>query len=127
MTITFQNLAPNTAVHRIGGGEVGNLGLKPKERTLSPPGISILLNGTPESAAQQMRDAFPNATRLSAAAETVGSTTIGAIQNAGFDVISAPTRHFPNHARLIHKDGVAGFSEENLERLATVFQTSTGT
>ena len=46
-------LAPETIVHRLGGGIVENLRLKPQEHGLMPPGISVLLGGTPMGAYQQ--------------------------------------------------------------------------
>jgi len=98
------------------------LRLKAKEKTLIPPGISVFVGGSSEEAAGQVRLAFPNATRLLEAAETVGTTTVEAIRRAGFDVIPDPTRHFPNHARLVHPDGVAGFGEANLHKLAGAFK-----
>jgi len=114
--------ASDAPVYRLGGGTVENLRLKAKEKTLIPPGISVFVGGSSEEAAGQVRLAFPNATRLLEAAETVGTTTVEAIRRAGFDVIPDPTRHFPNHARLVHPDGVAGFGEANLHKLAGAFK-----
>jgi len=37
-----------------------------------------------------------------------------------------PTPRFPQHARLIHPQGAAGFSQENLERLAQCFTDHAG-
>ncbi|MFN8494792.1 MAG: hypothetical protein U0350_44730 [Caldilineaceae bacterium] len=39
-----------------------------------------------------------------------------------FKKISA---RFPNHARLIHPDGVAGFNDSNLAKLAQAFENTT--
>ena len=113
-------------VHRVGGGSVENLRLKPKEETLKPPGISVLVADGPEVASRQMVEAFSSAPRLVAAAGTVGSTTPELIRAAGFDIISVPTRNFPNHHRIVHPDGVAGFTDENLGRLAAAFVETTG-
>ncbi len=111
-------------IHRIGGGAADNLSLKPAETALSPPGISTLSGGTPAEAVRAMRRHFP---RLAPRGQTVvGSTTAGQIRAAGFDVIMNPTPRFPQHARLIHPDGVAGFTPENLERLAVCFQNQSG-
>ena len=55
------------------------------------------------------------------AAETVGSTTEEAIRGAGFDIMPDPTRKFPNHNRIIHPEGAAGFIDENLARLSKAF------
>lgn len=103
-----------------------NLRLKPVEATLNPPGISVLEAPTPSQAAADMRAAYPNSTGLNEAAKTIGSTTAEAIRRAGFDVISVPSKRLPNHHRLIHPDGAAGFTDENLARLAQEFVNTTG-
>lgn len=114
-------------IHRIGGGGVDNLKLKEAEKKLNPPGISVLKTDSPAEAAQQMRDAFPNATGLHEASKTVGSSSIEKIKEAGFDVIPDPTKKFPNHHRLTHPEGVKGFeNEENLKKLSNVFTNTTG-
>ena len=115
-------ISPDTVVHRIGGSEILNLRLKPKEALLNPPGISVILRGTPNDAAEQVRVAFPHATRLLESAARVGTATMATIRNSGFDVISQPTRHFANHARLIHPDGLNGFSDAKLMLLSQAFQ-----
>lgn len=46
--------------------------------------------------------------------------------SAGFDIIPTPSAALPNHHRITHPDGVAGFNDANLGRLAEVFQNSTG-
>jgi hypothetical protein len=118
-------LAPDTVVHRIGGGAVANLRLKLQEKALKPPGISVLLGGSAEAAAGQMRQAFPDPVkfaRLHKLADAVGSATVTAIRAAGFEVIADPSTKFANHARITHPDGVAGFSDANLERLSKAFQ-----
>jgi hypothetical protein len=112
-------------VHRIGGASVENLRLKSKEKTLVPPGISVLLGGTPEKVREDVRRAFPNAAALLEAAETVGRATVGAIRQTGFDVIADPTRHFANHARLVHPKGIDGFTDANLAELSKVFEDLT--
>lgn len=106
---------------RIGGVSLENLRLKPAETHLRPPGISLLKCDAPEEAAAQIKAAFPVAPKLHEAAKVVGSATLEEIQAAGFDVIPDPTRRFPNHHRLVHPDGVAGFQEANLERLSRAF------
>jgi hypothetical protein len=111
--------------HRIGGGRLENLRLKPQEAWLNPPGISLLKSPTPEQAARQMREAFPAATDLHETSRVVGSASLEGIRSAGCDVISNPTRKLPNHHRLIHPEGVAGFSDENLKGLSKAF-TDTG-
>jgi hypothetical protein len=114
------------AMHRIGGSRVENLRLKPREAMLNPPGISLLQAPSPGEAARQMREAFPAADGLHEAAQVIGSTTIDNIRRAGFDVIPNPTRKLPNHYRLVHPDGVAGFNDENLARLSAVFTETSG-
>jgi hypothetical protein len=122
-------IPPDAIGHCIGGGRAENLRLKARERELNPPGISLLLGGTPRDAAEQMRQAFPDPqkfARVRQQAETVGSTSVAAIRAAGFEVVPDPSAKFPNHARLMHPAGVAGFSDENLQALAGLFQdTST--
>jgi len=113
-------------MHRIGGSSVENLRLKPREVTLNPPGISLLQGPSPEEAARQMREVFPAANGLHEAAQVIGSTTIDNIRGAGFDIIPNPTKKLPNHYRLIHPDGVAGFNDENLARLSAVFTETSG-
>lgn len=113
-------------MHRIGGSRVENLRLKPREAMLNPPGISLLQAPSPGEAARQMREAFPAADVLHEAAQVIGSTTADNIRSAGFDVIPNPTRKLPNHYRLIHPNGVAGFNDENLARLSAVFTQTSG-
>jgi hypothetical protein len=73
-----------------------------------------------------MREAFPAANRLHETSQVVGSTTADKIRSAGFDIIPNPTRKLPNHYRLIHPDGIRGFSDENLARLSAVFTDTSG-
>ncbi len=113
-------------IHRIGGANIENLRLKPKERTLNPPGISVIKAPTPGDAAQEMRTGFPKAKTLHEQAKTIGSATTDAIRGAGFEVMPAPSSTLPNHHRLFHPDGTAGFNDENLARLAEAFANTTG-
>lgn len=113
-------------IHRIGGASVENLRLKPKEATLDRPGISVLKSSTPGEAAQQMRTAFPKAKGLHEAAKTMGSTSEELIRSIGFDTIPVPSKALPNHYRILHPEGVPGFKDENLARLAQVFVNTTG-
>ena len=119
-------IAPDVVVHRVGGGSVANLRPSPLDLQETPPGISALLGGTPQEAAGQMRRAFPGSRKWRQTAGTVASTTAEALRQAGFEVIPDPTSRFPNHARLIHPAGVAGFTDANLGTLAKVFQETTG-
>jgi hypothetical protein len=113
-------------IHRIGGADIANLRLKPREKKLPLPGISVLQCDSADEAANQLRAAFPKADALSETAKTVASTTIRLIREAGFDILYMPSKNLPNHYRIVHPLGAAGFSDENLARLATVFETSTG-
>jgi len=122
----MQSAIQERDIHRIGGASIENLRLKSNEAKLNPPGISVLKTPTPGEAAAQMRAAYPDATGLQEAAKTVGSSTIEAIRGVGFDVIPMPSRRLPNHHRLIHPEGAAGFTDDNLERLAEVFTNTTG-
>ena len=47
-------IADDVVVHRIGGGSIANLRLSPPDLQETPPGISVLLGGTPQEAAAQM-------------------------------------------------------------------------
>jgi hypothetical protein len=73
-----------------------------------------------------MKAAFPRSKKWSKAAETVGSATVGDIRAAGFEVVPDPTTRFPNHVRLVHADGAAGFTDVNLARLLRAFHNTTG-
>ena len=112
--------------HRVGGGSVANLRLSLLDAQQTPPGISVLLHGTPQEAATQMRRAFPGSRKWRETAHTVGTTTAAAIREAGFDVVPDPTTRFPNHARLMHLQGMAGFTDEHLVRLAATFCDTVG-
>lgn len=121
-----EDIPPETVVHRVGGGNVANLRLSPLDQKLTPPGISVLLGGTPQQAATQMRQAFPYSRKWRETAHRVGTTTAAAVRQAGFEIASDPTTRFPNHARLVHPRGVAGFTDTNLVVLAQTFQDTEG-
>jgi hypothetical protein len=123
---TPADISPETVVHRIGGGSVANLRLSPLDAQQTPPGISVLLGGTPQEAAAQLMQAFPRSRKWRQSAHTVGTTTAAAIREAGFDIVPDPTARFPNHARLIHPRGVVGFTDENLQTLTATFRNTTG-
>jgi hypothetical protein len=114
-------------VHRVGGGDVSNLALKPPEAKLDPPGISVPIGGTPAETAGDFRRVFGPRSSLGRFASTVGTAEVEQIRAAGFDVILIPTGNFPNHGRIIHPtEGSAGFTPENLERLSRTFINTTG-
>ena len=91
------DITPETVVHRVGGGNADNLRLSILEEKLMPPGISILLGGTPQQAATQMRQAFPRSRKWRRTAHTVGTTTAAALRQAGFEIVPDSTPRFPNH------------------------------
>lgn len=122
---TSEDIGATTAVHRVGGGSVANLRPSALDQKQDPPGISTLLGGTPQEAADQMRKAFPRSPKWRDATHAVGTTTAGALRKVGFEIVPAPTSRFPNHARLIHPDGMEGFTDENLEMLAKTFRNTT--
>jgi hypothetical protein len=119
-------LADDVVVHRVGGATVASLQPTVVDLAAIPPGLSVLLGGTPHEAADEMRRAYPNSRKWQRLAGTVASTTAGQIRAAGFDVIPVPTGNLPSHGRIVHPDGVAGFTDANLARLATVFVLTTG-
>jgi hypothetical protein len=114
------------AVHRVGGGRAANLRLSPLDLQHTPPGLSVLLGGTPQQTAVQMRQAFPRSRRWRQASQTVGTASAAAIRQAGFEIIPDPTTRFPNHALVIHPQGAAGFTDANLAALEKAFQDTTG-
>jgi len=121
-----EDIVPETVVHRVGGGNVANLRLSTLEEKLTPPGISVLLGGTPQEAATQMRQAFPSSRKWRRTAHTVGTTTAAALRQVGFEIVPDATTRFANHARLIHPAGATGFRDANLERLAQTFRDTRG-
>jgi hypothetical protein len=113
--------------HRVGGGDTDNLKLRPAEEKLQPPGISVLIGGTPDQAAADFRRVFGPHSSLGKKASVIGAADLDRIRDAGFDVIEDPTRNFPNHGRLIHPtQGAASFNDENLKRLSQAFTNKTG-
>jgi hypothetical protein len=113
--------------HRIGGGALKNLKLKPAEEHLDPPGFSVLIGGSPQEAASDFRRVFGRHSSPAKKATTVASATIESIRAAGFDVMEYPTASFPNHGRLVHPtEGAAGFDDVNLNALSQVFHETTG-
>ena len=117
----------NLPCHQNGGRDPGNLKLRPAEERLNPPGISVLLGGSPKQAADDFRRVFGPRSSLAKKASTVGTAAIDRIRDAGFDVIEDPSSNFPNHGRLIHlTEGAAGFTDENLSRSSQAFSIQTG-
>jgi hypothetical protein len=102
--------------------------LREREAILQPPGISVLVGGTPKDAAKAMLAAFGDPVRhaeIHAKAKRVASATVGAIRAKGFDVITMASKRLPNHGRLIHPSGKGGFPEEWVTQLASVFSEET--
>ena len=121
-----EDIPAETVVYRVGGGSVAILRLSSLDAKQTPPGISVLLGGTAQGAAAQLRGAFPRSRKWRQTTHTIGTTTAAAIREAGFEIVPEPTARFPNHARLVHPKGVPGFSDENLQILAAAFQNTTG-
>jgi hypothetical protein len=118
-------LADDVVVHRVGGADVANLRLKPGEAVLTPPGVSTLTGGDAQSAADAMRRVYSKARKWKGPL-SMGAASAAAIRAAGFDVIADPTPNFPNHARVVHPNGVAGFTDANLQQLAAAFVNTHG-
>ena len=117
----------DAVIHRIGGAGVPNLRLSPPDIAATPPGVSVLIGGSPQEAAAAMRAGFPTSKKWIRRAGVVASASVAAIRAAGFDVIQAPTVLFgPRHHRIVYPDGVTGFTDENLARLSVVFTLTTG-
>ncbi len=120
------DVADDAVIHRIGGAAVANLRLKPAERGLNPPGFSITIGGTAEEAAAEIRALFPTSRKWASTSGTVASATAGVIRAAGFDVVRTPSVAQPDHGRIIHPAGVAGFTDASLTRLAAALIVTTG-
>ncbi len=118
-------LADDVIVHRVGGAGLANLRLSPADLTAVPPGLSVLLGGTAQDAAAQMRAVF-GTRKWQRLASQVGTTTLAAIRAAGFDVTPVATSNLLNHGRIVHPAGAAGFTDANLAVLAVVFFLTTG-
>jgi hypothetical protein len=113
--------------HRIGGGAAANPALRPAEAALDPPGISVLMGGTPAEAAADMRRVFGPISSLGKKARVVGTAELEQVREMGFDVIPDSTTNFPDHGRLIHPtQGAAGFTRENLDNRSRIFADTTG-
>lgn len=110
-----------TLIHRIGPNTLENFELKPRERRVAPFGISVLIGGTPEQAALDMITAI-NSSRMRELTKSVSTTSLQQIRSVGYDVVLSPTPNFPNHGTLFHPNGVAGFVQEGLKPLVSVFQ-----
>ena len=111
-----------TVVHRIGGASVENLRLGDLDRSAFPPGISVLLGGSPEEAADRIRRAFKNSKKWQRLSKRIASSTAGEIFGFGFSVIECATHKLPNHGRIIHPAGIDGFEDSNLIALSRAFQ-----
>jgi hypothetical protein len=113
-------------MHRLGGSRVDNPRLKPREATLKSARYFPLARSFAWGGRTSDTGGVPAAEGLHAAAQVIGSTTADKIRGVGFDVMPNPAKKLPNHYRLIHPDGVAGFSDENLARLSAVFTETSG-
>jgi hypothetical protein len=123
----IRSIQSEICVHRVGGGGPKNLELKPQESKLDPPGISVLIGGTPGETAADFRRVFGPRSSIGQAAKTVGTAQIDQIRALGFDVVSVPTDNFPNHGRIVHpNDRASGFNQENLQKLSRLFTDTIG-
>lgn len=118
-------MSNDVIVHRVGGAEGENLRLGPLDSAAVPPGISVLLDGTPQEAGAVMRRAF-GSKKWHAKSSVVATATAAGIRSVVFELIFMPTNRLPNHARIIHPLGVLGFTDENLTALASMFSLTTG-
>jgi hypothetical protein len=127
--VPAQRLDDSIVVHRFGNADIEGLRLKDRERTQDSPGISILIGGTAEEAAAAMLEAYPDPrkhSRIHEQVKEVRSTRAGEVRRAGFDVIHAPSAKLPMHGRIIHAQGMSGFSDENLHSLSMAFKGEQG-
>ncbi|NVK65942.1 MAG: RHS domain-containing protein, partial [Flavobacteriales bacterium] len=133
--VSGQSLPGDTKLYRVGGGDVGNLGFNDREikainrGQLDPPGISLIRANSAEEAGNIMKAAFPKATGLHQSIDSgnIAETTAKKIREAGFDVIHDPTKRLGDaHARLIHPNGVDGFSDANKSNLSSKFNSGCG-
>jgi len=56
------------------------------------------------------------------AAQGFYSSMMCDVRAAGFDVLPDPIRKFPNHWSFVNPDGASGFTNDNLEKLSSVFR-----
>ncbi|MEQ1831206.1 MAG: hypothetical protein ABL921_34990, partial [Pirellula sp.] len=110
-------------VNRLGGGGLENLQLSESDRKGARWGLSVLLGGTPQAAADQARNVYPNSPAVQERSNTVGTTTAGAITKAGFIVKPDPSRIGANHALIQHPGGIPGY-DANVFKLPPLFITT---
>ena len=115
---------PEALVHRIGGATLDRLRPNAIDRLAIPPGISVLLYEPAEEASQRMKLEYGDSKKWKKLAGIVATSTAARIAATGFSVIEAPTHTFPNHGRIIHPEGIAAFTGDNLERLSEAFATA---
>jgi hypothetical protein len=68
-----------------------------------------------------MRGEFKGSRKWKRLGGIVATSTAGKVAEAGFVVFEVPTHTLPNHGRIIHPDGIEGFTEDNLARLCEAF------
>ncbi len=115
---------PDSLVHRIGGASVKALTLSARDCSADPPGLSVLLYESALDASRRMLREFGELKKWRRFGRIVCTTTAAEIYASGYGVIEFPTHSLPNHGRIIHGDGIAGFTEENLRRLSALFTTT---
>lgn len=90
---------------------------------MNPQGVSSIRANSAEDVMKVWNDAFPT---RQVDLSSVKGTTAGEIRSAGFDAIHNPSKGKIGdaHARLIHPNGVDGFSDSNLKNLSSKFKCS---
>ena len=116
-------MTEETVIYRIAPASVIGFTPKPAELALNPPGVSVLSGGTAAEAMAAMRAVYPRSKKWKGAA-AVSTATAAMVRAVGFDVIDDPSSNFPNHARITHPLGAAGFTDANLAALAAAFTES---
>ena len=71
-----------------------------------------------------MRREFGDSKKWKRKGRIVATASAAGISATGFAVIEFPTHTLPNHGRIIHTDGIDGFTDENLQRLSEIFTTT---
>lgn len=113
---------------RVGGGAPKNLKLNNRgERTLDPPGFSLLAGFDAKEVAAKWRILQANNPKAAAMANVMGQISIRSAFKHGFRPMATPSSRQPNHVRLTHKLGEAGFDNLELrQRLSSEFTNVSG-
>ena len=112
-------------IHRIGGASVENLRLKPRSGPRRPRDLRHRAP-TAKVAANEMRTGLPKAKGAPRGGENHRLDHGRSDSQRRLRYHPHGLHALPNHHRIIHPEGVAGFNDENLARLAEVFVNTTG-